>query len=468
MSSFRPMTVRSLLLVLAVLLAGPARAQTVPVGDWSGTLTFGEQSLQMVLHVAAGDGGPAVTLDVPAQGGFGLPATSAEARNDSLLLRYDAFGARFALAVTPDSLHGRFAQGMADLPITFTPGEPLRRPQTPAPPFPYAEEDAAVTAADGATLAGTFVRPDGAGPFAAVLLLTGSGPQDRDESLFGHRPFAVLADALARAGVASLRLDDRGTGASTGDFGAATLDTHLADARAARAWLAARPDVRAVGVLGHSEGGITALRLAPDAAFVVALAGPTVSGQALYAEQQRRAARLAGVDSTDADHFAAAVGATLDAMFARPDADSTALAAAMTAALNDGLRPMSTRGRMALGLTGPAYPQVRDALIGFMLAPGFRSFAAYDPAADLAAVRVPTLMLYGGKDFQVPADQNAPPARAALAGVAGAEVVVVDDANHLFQTADTGALTEYGQIEETIAPATLARIVEWVRTASRP
>ncbi len=460
------MTVRFALLALVFLLAAPVRAQTVPIGDWGGALRFGEQSLRMVLHVAADGGAPVVTLDVPEQGGFDLPATAAEARNDSLMLRFDAFGARFALAVTPDSLHGRFAQGPADLAITFTPAEPLRRPQTPQPPFPYAEEAVALPVGEGVTLAGTFTRPPGDGPFAAVLLLSGSGPQDRDESLFGHRPFAVIADALARAGVASLRLDDRGTGASTGDFGAMTLDDHLADARAARGWLASRPDVRSVGVLGHSEGGLTAVRLAPDVQFVVALAGPAVSGRALYAEQQRRAARLAGVDSTDADHFAAAIGATVDAMLAQPDADSTALAAAMTAALNSGLSPMSTRGRMALGLTGPSYPQVRDGLVGFLLAPGFRSFAAYDPAASLDALAVPTLMLYGSKDFQVPADQSAPPARAALADVASAEVVVVDGANHLFQTADTGSVREYGQIEETIAPATLARIVEWVRAVS--
>lgn len=459
------MPARFALLVLAVLLAAPVRAQTVPVGDWGGTLRFGEQSLRMVLHIADG---PAITLDVPEQGGFGIPASAVDVRNDSLLVRYDAFQARFALAVTPDSLHGRFAQGPADLAITFTPAAPLRRPQTPAPPFPYTEEVVTVDAGGDVTLAGTFVRPEGAGPFAAVLLLSGSGPQDRDESLFGHRPFAVIADALARAGVASLRLDDRGTGASTGDFAAATLDTHLADARAARGWLASRPEVRDVGVLGHSEGGVTALRLASDVAFVVTLAAPTVDGAALYAEQQTRAARLAGLDSADAEAFGTAITATLAPLLAQPSAPDSILAPAMAAAMNTALAPMSTRGRTALGLAGPAYAQARAALIEFVLSPGFRSFVTHDPAASLGALVVPALMLYGGKDFQVPADQNAPPARAALDGRPGSEVVVVDDANHLFQTATTGALTEYGQIEETIAPATLARVVAWVRAASAP
>jgi pimeloyl-ACP methyl ester carboxylesterase len=172
------------------------------------------------------------------------------------------------------------------------------------------------------------------------------------------------------------------------------------------------------------------------------------------------------VDSTDADHFAAAITATLAPLLASPAAPDSILAPAMEAALNTTLAPMSTRGRMALGLTGPSYPQARTALIEFLLSPGFRSFVAYDPSADLAALSAPALMLFGGKDFQVPADQNAPPARATLDGRPGSEVVVVDDANHLFQTATTGALTEYGQIEETIAPATLERIVGWVRAAS--
>lgn len=454
-----------LLLLFALAFgAAPALAQTSPVGDWSGTLDVG-QPLELILRVAAADGGAlAATIDVPAQGAFGLPASAVEARNDSLFVAFDPPGVRLALAVAaPDSLHGTFTQGMARLPLAMTPAAPLRRPQTPQPPFPYVEEDVTVESAPGVTLAGTFVRPPGAGPFAGVVLITGSGAQDRDESLFGHQPFAVLADALARNGIASLRLDDRGTGASTGDYATATLDDLLADARAAAGWLAARSEVRHVGAIGHSEGGLTAVRLAPSLDFVVALAGPAVRGAELYVRQQARAAQMAGLDSTDAAAFGAAIGATLAPMLAAPTAADSVLAPAMEAALNEGLRPMSTRGRTMLGLAGPSYAQVRQQLVGFLLSPGFRSFVAYDPGPDLSAVRVPTLMLFGGRDVQVDAAQNASVARVLLAGTPGAEVIVVEDANHLFQTAETGAVAEYGVIEETMAPATLNKITGWIR-----
>lgn len=455
-------------LAALVLVAAPAaHAQADPVGDWGGALDLGAQSLGIVLHVARGDSGLAATMDVPAQGGFGLPATSATLRGDSLLVAFDAFQIRIALAVASDSLRGIFVQGPASLPIAMGPVQPLARPQTPAGPFPYTEEAVTVESAPGVTLAGTFVRPPGAGPFPGVVFLTGSGPQDRDETLFEHRPFAVLADALARAGIASLRVDDRGTGASTGRFETATLDSLLADARAVAGALAARPEIRAVGAIGHSEGGLTAFRLAPDLDFVVALAGPAVRGAELYALQSARAARLAGVDSTDALVFGQAVAATLAPMLAEPSAPDSVLAPRMAAVLNESLAPMSTASRMALGFGGPAYAQAREAFLGFVLTPWFRSFALYDPAPDLTATTTPTLALYGALDFQVPADQSAPVTRTLLADVPGSETVVIDNANHLFQSATTGALAEYGQIEQTMDPQTVSRIVGWITDMTR-
>ncbi len=459
---------RTLSFVLLTLIAAPAaHAQADPVGDWRGALDLGPQQLEIVLHVAAADSGLTATMDVPAQGGFGLPATSATLRNDSLFVVLDAFGIRMRLAVAPDSLRGEFAQGPNTLPLAMGPTAPLARPQTPAGPFPYTEEAVTVESAPGVTLAGTFVRPPGAGPFPGVVFLTGSGPQDRDEEIFEHRPFAVLADALARAGIASLRVDDRGTGASTGRYETATMDSLLVDARAAAGALAARPEIRAVGAIGHSEGGLTAFRLAPDLDFVVALAGPAVRGAELYALQSARAARLAGVDSLDALVFGRAISATLAPMLAEPAAPDSVLAPRMTVSLNEALAPMSTASRMALGFGGPTYVRARDAFLGFVLSPWFRSFALYDPAADLTDSTTPTLSLYGALDFQVPADQSAPVTRTLLADVPGSETVVVENANHLFQTATTGALAEYGQIEETMDPQTISRIVGWITDMTR-
>ena len=447
--------------LLALLLAAPALAQS-PAGDWTGDIEVGApEPLTLILRVTPEGEGYAATLDVPQQGGTGIPASDVRATADSLVVELEAFQIRFSLAVAPDSLHGQFAQGMNTLPIVMTPTDPLRRPQTPEGPFPYETEEVSVEVEPGVTLEGTFARPEGEGPFPAVVLLSGSGPQDRDATLAGgHRPFAVIADALARAGVASLRADDRGTGASTGDFSEATLETHLADARALLEAVRGRPDVAQVGVLGASEGGLTALRVAGDVDFVVTLAGPTVPFAEIYPVQLERAVRLAGIDSSAAAAYGAAVAAALRPLVEAPDAPADSLRPVLDRAFNEGLREIPTADRMKMGLGGPAYPQIREAFIGSLLSPGLRSLLAYDPTADVEALRTPTLALFGGKDFQVPADLNAD----ALQALDGRDVtvVVVEDANHLFQTAETGALGEYGQIEETIAPETLQMVVSWI------
>ena len=444
--------------VALTVLAAPALAQS-PVGDWEGGIEIGQpEPLKMVLHVAEAGDSLDVTLDVPQQGGVGIPATGVRATPDSLYVEYAMFGGSFALAVAADSLHGSFSQGGATLPITLTAGDPISRPQTPEGPFPYASEDVSVESGPGVTLAGTFVKPEGAGPFPAVVFLTGSGAQDRNEEIAGHQPFAVLADALARRGVASLRADDRGTGESTGDFSDSNLDTHLADATALLAAVQARDDVSMVGVLGHSEGGLTALRLAGDVDFVVTLAGPTVPFGSIYPEQMARAVRLSGVDSTASATYGTAVAAMLQPVLDAPDAPDETLRPLMDAAFNEGLAEIPTAQRQQMGLAGPGYQQVKATLIDFLLSPGMRSLMSYDPEADVASLATPTLALYGGKDFQVPAEMNAE----ALEGRDGVTVVVVEDANHLFQTAETGGLAEYGQIEETIAPETLEMIVAWV------
>lgn len=453
---------RFLSLATLLVVASPVLAQS-PVGDWEGGLDIPGQPdpLQMVLRIAEAGDSLAITLDVPQQGGMGIPATGVQSTSDSLVVEYSMFGGRFDLAVAADSLHGTFSQGPGTLPIVFTPGQPLLRPQTPEGPFPYDTEAVSVESEPGVTLAGTFVTPEGEGPFPAVVFLSGSGAQDRDETIAEHKPFAVLADALARAGVASLRADDRGAGESTGDFSTSTLDTHLADARALLEAVRQRDDVSAVGVIGHSEGGVTALRLAGELDFVVTLAGPTVPLAEFYPEQLRRAVRLSGIDSTAAEMYRQAVDATLVPMLEAPDAPEDVLRPLMDTAFNEGLVDIPMRDRQQMGLAGPAYQQVKGQFLDFLLTPGMRSLVAYDPADDIAALNVPTLALYGGKDFQVPAEMNASALQNATEGKP-VTVTVVADANHLFQTAETGSGAEYGQIEETIAPETLEMIVAWI------
>ena len=453
-------------LTLALLVLPAARAQA-PVGDWSGALAIpgAPAPLAFTIRVAASGDSLTSTIDVPQQGAVGLPATTTTLRGDSLVITYAMFGGRLDLAVAADSLRGTFSQGSNSLPIAFGPGVPLVRPQTPVGPFPYATEDVTVQAAGGVTLAGTFARPAGAGPFPTVLLLTGSGAQDRDEALFGHRPFAVLADHLARNGVASLRLDDRGEGASGGDYATATLDDLAADARAALAALRARPGVARVGVVGHSLGGLLAPRVGAD--FVVMLAAPAVRGSEIYALQNERIARAADIDSASSAAFGAAIRATMQPLLDAPTAPDSVLQAPMEAALNTGLMPVPTAARGKLGLVGGGYARARQRMVEGMLSPELRGILLDDPAPALAALSVPTLAVYGALDMQVAADQNAPPMRAALAGRTGSEVVVLDGKNHLFQSATTGAPTEYGQIEQTMAPEALDAVTTWILRTAR-
>ena len=454
---------RFLSLAALLLFAAPATLAHSPAGDWEGALAVpgAPEPLKMVLRIAESGDSLAITLDVPQQGATGIPATGVESSADSLVVEYSMFGGRFDLAVTADSLHGTFSQGPGTLPIVLVPGQPLLRPQTPEGPFPYATEEVTVESEPGVTLAGTFVTPEGDGPFPTVVFLTGSGAQDRDETIAEHRPFAVIADALARAGVASLRADDRGAGESTGDFSESTMDSHLTDARALIAAVRQRDDVSSVGVIGHSEGGITAFRVANELDFVVSLAGPTVTFSDFYPSQLQRAVELAGIDSTAAAMYGAAVNSALEPLVAAPNAPEDVVRPLMDTAFNEGLADIPTSQRQQMGLAGGAYQQVKGQFLDFLLSPGVRSWVSYDPAADLAALNVPTLALFGGKDFQVPAEMNASALRAATEGKP-VTVTVVANANHLFQTAETGGGSEYGQIEETIAPETLEMIVAWI------
>ena len=314
-------------------------------------------------------------------------------------------------------------------------------------------------------LAGTLTLPDeaahGPGPYPAAVLVSGSGPQDRDETLFGHKPFAVLADALTRAGVAVLRYDDRGYGEGTGDHAAATTRDFAADALGAARFLSARNDVRAVGVIGHSEGGLIAPLLAsenPDeVAFAVLLAGPAVRGDDVLRAQSAAMMRAAGQDDAAVAKNRAVQDALFDAVSeAADDADLDAKLAAVAEAM---LRDVPAADREA------ARPNV-EAQTRRMAAPWMRAFVALDPAPALRKLRRPTLAAFGGRDLQVTAEANVLPMTRALAGNPAAAVVVFPNLNHLFQPAETGLPGEYGTIETTLDPRLLGTVTAWVTRAA--
>ena len=458
-----------LALALAALAASqPVAAQQSPlVGGWGGALEVQALRLRLTLTVADSGGALRARLVSVDQGGSTFPAT-VTVRGDSALFEAAMIGARYHAAIVGrDTLRGVWMQGAGTLPLTMVRGAEagmvVRRPQLPRPPFPYREEQVAVQSVPGVRLAGTLTLPQGEGPHPAVLLVSGSGPQDRDETLLGHKPFLVLADYLARRGIAVLRLDDRGTGASTGSFAAATSDDFARDAAAAVSWLRARPEVAddRVGIVGHSEGGLIAPLVAsrtPEVAFIVLLAGPGIASGDLLVMQGALISRAGG----DTDQEVARTSALQRELFAAIAAEAD------SAALHGRLREIASAYQASLTPEERAEPGNSDATmaaaISSLISPWFRWFMRYDPAAALRATRVPVLALNGSLDLQVPADENLAAIEAALRAGGNRDVTVekLPGLNHLFQTARTGAPSEYAEIEETFSPAALQKIGDWI------
>jgi fermentation-respiration switch protein FrsA (DUF1100 family) len=344
------------------------------------------------------------------------------------------------------------------------------KPQDPLPPFPYATRDVEVRHPAGHVLSGTLVLPAGAAPGArvpAAVFVTGSGPQDRDESLMGHRPFLVLADALARRGIASIRCDDRGFARSTGDFARATSDDFASDACAQFEWLAAVPEVDAsrIGFVGHSEGALVGPLAAvsldraagPRPAFLVMLAGPGVPGAAILKEQNAAILRAAGASGEALDAIVRAHAAFVDAAAAgRPADELRPLGEAL-------VESQARAGGPLASMPAAGRARLVDGLVRQMQEPWMVRFMRLDPAPALRALRCPVLALFGERDLQVLPSQNEAPVAAALkeAGVP-ATVKSFPGLNHLFQPARRGTLDEYATIDVTCDPAVLALVGDWI------
>jgi pimeloyl-ACP methyl ester carboxylesterase len=340
----------------------------------------------------------------------------------------------------------------------------LKRPQTPRPPFPYKLIEVTYPSKPGAvTLAGTLTEPEGPGPFPAVILISGSGPQDRDETLFEHKPFLVLADALSRRGVAVLRVDDRGVGGSTGSLLNATSDDFAGDVLAGIALLRSRPeiDARRIGLLGHSEGGIIAPMVAarsPDVAFIVLLAGTGLPGEQILYLQGQAVLKGMGVGEKKLKDQLDLQTRFFDIL--RTEKDEKAADARMRELAKAAQETLSAEERKAMG----DIEALVTAQLKTVRTPWFRFFLNYDPRTALAKVKCPVLALIGQKDRQVPPKENLSQIERALRAAGNTAITVKElpGVNHLFQTCSTGAPSEYAQIEETIAPAALAEIVDWI------
>jgi uncharacterized protein len=445
----------------AASAAMPPAASPAIEGIWAGALEINGIRLRLVVKIRHAATGWVATLDSLDQNVHDIPVDTVTIAGDDVKVTLPRISGSYAGRVAGDKMTGSWTQNGQSWPLDLTktdhPPATAVRPQEPKRPLPYREIDLLVeNRVAGATLACTLTEPPGEGPFGAVVMATGSGPQDRDEALFGHRPFFVLSDAITRAGVAVLRCDDRGVAKSTGTYGTATTLDFVDDALVEVAALRTRPEIaRAhVGIVGHSEGGeIAAIAAAKskDVAFIVMLAGPAVPGNVTLDLQRGWAERAAGAT----DQAVADSKAHWDQAFViLKSSKETGVAERELRALYDAL-PAGDRAQ--LEKSGGFAPLARQ-----LLSPWMRGFIALDPRPYLGRIKVPVLALNGELDRQVLPRENLPEMKKALRRDADVTVREMPGLNHLFQTAKTGAVAEYAQIDETMSPAVLKLVSDWI------
>lgn len=441
---------KNILILLAISTVSVALAQGI-TGDWNGKLNVAPQvSLKLVFHI---DPDSKVTMDSPDQGAYGIEGETLFLSSDSIAFKVPALMMDYTGHLSGGNIVGTFRQMGRSMPLTLSPGvNKAKRPQTPEPPFPYTTEPVTVKHGD-VSLVGTLTVPDNAGSSTpVVVMVSGSGQQNRDEELFEHKPFAVIADYLARNGIASLRYDDRGTGESVGEVLSATTADFASDAQAVVRYLKDSRRFGKIGLLGHSEGGIIGYMLGAKPGmldFVVSVAGPSVKGTKTIAFQNKMSLVKSGVAENIAKDFEKGMEAVLEYKLKHPEA----------AGASDEL----------IAQLYPQYENSEDTRkLGTMLKsvvssatsnPWMVYFLSYDPTADLKALNIPALIIYGGKDCQVPPVLNAGYARQLAKH---AKVTEYAGLNHMMQHAETGYVEEYATIEETISPEVLSDIVSFI------
>ena len=459
---------RKAVAVFAGIILGSALLQAQDVtGQWNGVLSVPGMNLRVVFNIEKSGEGYKSTMDSPDQGVKGIAITTTTFDGSKLSLAIPANGILYEGAFQTDSIAGTFKQAGQSFPLTLKRSsekvKPIARPQEPKPPFPYISEDVAfANKTAGITLAGTLTMPSTGSNFTAVILITGSGAQDRNEEVFGHKPFLVIADYLTRRGIAVLRYDDRGTAQSTGDFHTATSADFATDAESAIAWLKTRREINPnkIGLMGHSEGGVIAPMVAArsnDVAFIVMLAGTGIRGDKLLLLQEELIYRVAGIPEEKLKEAVKINSKVFDRIVNTNDAVSQQDITGFMASMKDDIAKVIPEG-----VTADDY--IRQ-LAASLSSPWMQYFLRYDPAPALEKVKCPVWAVNGSKDLQVPAKENLTAIRKALEKGGNRQVTVKEypGLNHLFQESATGSPTEYGVIEQTFSPEVLKDLSEWLQ-----
>jgi fermentation-respiration switch protein FrsA (DUF1100 family) len=461
-------TVKLMCIAWACILSLSVSGQEI-AGDWHGILKIKNIRLRLVYHIQKEEQGYGATIDSPDQGAKGIPVTHVSYENAVLKMSAATIGATYEGVLSSDeNITGTFKQAGQSFPLNLfrqtVEREKPARPQEPAKPYPYYEEEVSFeNREDGVTLAGTLTLPQKGGNFPAVVLISGSGPQDRNEELMEHKPFLVIADYLTRNGIAVLRFDDRGTAASTGNFQTSTGYDFSKDAEAGVKYLQTRKEIdkKKIGLIGHSEGGSIAPMIAArnkNIAFIVLLAGTGIRGDQILLRQQYLIAEASGISGEDMKQARSINEGMFNIVLQSTDTEQ--LKIDLTGYLKQAVNDLPDAAKEIYS------DHFIQTSVESLTGPWMQYFIKYDPTPALEKVTCPVLAVNGEKDMQVSAKDNPEAIRAALIKGGNKRVTtkVFPGLNHLFQECKTGLPTEYATIEQTFSPVVLEEIRAWLRS----
>ncbi len=438
-------------------------------GKWNGILNVQGMQLRIVFHISKTESGYHSTMDSPDQGARDIPVSSTRFNNPNVEIQISNLGIEFNGSLNEaNNIEGTFKQAGQSFPLTLSrkivPKQKIIHPQEPVKPYPYYSEDVQFTNPQAnIKLAGTLTLPKKGSLFPAVVLISGSGAQNRDEEIMGHKPFLVLADYLTKQGMGVLRFDDRGTAKSTGDFKTATSFDFSTDVEAAVQYLLTRKefDKNKIGLIGHSEGGIIAPMVAARSKnihFIVLLAGTGITGEQLLLLQQQAIGKASGMSEKDLDRvFSINKGAF---EIVTKSVDDASGKAKLTTYLKRTYKDLPESNKPK-GINENDFIKLQ---VSQLTSPWMQFFLKYDPAPALEKVKCPVLALNGSKDLQVPASINLKAIERALkkGGNTKSTIKKLTGLNHLFQECETGLPTEYAKIDQTMAPVALKEIAKWI------
>lgn len=440
-------------------------------GQWNGALKVQGTQLRIVFHISKTGTGYTSTMDSPDQGAKGIPVTSTTFENSKLKLEITNLKFEYTGELKGKLFEGTMKQNGMEFPMNLSKEtiekQTFVRPQEPKKPYPYISEEVTFqNPKANISLAGTLTLPQKEGHFPAVILVTGSGPQNRDEEIMGHKPFLVLSDFLTRKGIAVLRYDDRGVGQSKGDFKTAITEDFASDAESAVAYLKTRKEIRKIGIAGHSEGGIVAPIVAnrtKDVSFIVLLAGTGLRGDKILLLQQELIARGTGmkeeyIKKTKEDNT------KVFEMVLKSKSDAT-LKEDLKKFLVGAVKSLPAEGKPK-GMSDEEFITLE---ISQVTSPWMLNFIRYDPVLALEKVKCPVLAVNGEKDLQVPSKENLQAIEKALKNAGNKNITIQEfkNLNHLFQECKTGLPAEYSEIEQTFSPVVMERISYWILQQSK-